>query len=206
MMTDVFIVRHGNTFDKGDIVTRVGARTDLPLSISGQAQAADLAAHFAEICPEGFRAAYCSSLRRTAETAEAILKQSAHAPQVEVLEFLTEIDYGPDENQPEEKVVARLGEAVLKAWDEDAIPPPDWHVKPAELVEAWSKLFEDLKQLQIDPRPVLIVTSNGIARFALPALGKTAVQVESIKLKTGAYGHIRLSEDGADLVAWNIRP
>ncbi|MBR9836035.1 MAG: histidine phosphatase family protein, partial [Alphaproteobacteria bacterium] len=30
MARPVYIVRHGNTFDKGDTVTRVGARTDLP--------------------------------------------------------------------------------------------------------------------------------------------------------------------------------
>ncbi|MFZ4686424.1 MAG: histidine phosphatase family protein [Hyphomonadaceae bacterium] len=39
MQTRIFIVRHGNTFDKGDVVTRVGGRTDLPLSTSGSAQA-----------------------------------------------------------------------------------------------------------------------------------------------------------------------
>ena len=44
-MTDIYIVRHGNTFDKGDVVTRVGARTDLPLSRSGFAQAEALGAN-----------------------------------------------------------------------------------------------------------------------------------------------------------------
>ncbi|HAO37083.1 MAG TPA: histidine phosphatase family protein, partial [Hyphomonas sp.] len=38
-MARLIIVRHGNTFDKGDTVTRVGGRTDLPLSASGLAQA-----------------------------------------------------------------------------------------------------------------------------------------------------------------------
>ena len=46
MVRKVYIVRHGNTFDKGDVVTRVGARTDLPLSSSGQTQAEQLAAYF----------------------------------------------------------------------------------------------------------------------------------------------------------------
>jgi len=47
MTRQLFIVRHGNTFDPGDTVTRVGARTDLPLSSSGRAQADALARHFA---------------------------------------------------------------------------------------------------------------------------------------------------------------
>jgi broad specificity phosphatase PhoE len=47
-MARLFVVRHGNTFDAGDVITRVGGRTDLPLSASGKAQAEKLAAHFAE--------------------------------------------------------------------------------------------------------------------------------------------------------------
>ena len=46
MPRDIYIVRHGNTFDKGDTVTRVGARTDLDLSVSGQAQADALGTYF----------------------------------------------------------------------------------------------------------------------------------------------------------------
>jgi len=42
-MSRIVICRHGNTFDKGEIVTRVGARTDLPLSTSGRTQAKILA-------------------------------------------------------------------------------------------------------------------------------------------------------------------
>ena len=37
--TRLIIARHGNTFDAGDIPTRVGRRTDLPLVASGEAQA-----------------------------------------------------------------------------------------------------------------------------------------------------------------------
>ena len=44
-MTTLIIARHGNTFDKGDIPTRVGARTDLPLVEKGRAQAKALVAH-----------------------------------------------------------------------------------------------------------------------------------------------------------------
>ena len=35
MKTRILICRHGNTFDKGELVTRVGSRTDLKLSSSG---------------------------------------------------------------------------------------------------------------------------------------------------------------------------
>ena len=38
-MSRVYIVRHGNTFDRGDVILRVGGRTDIPLSTSGIDQA-----------------------------------------------------------------------------------------------------------------------------------------------------------------------
>ncbi|MCR9222575.1 MAG: histidine phosphatase family protein [Hyphomonas sp.] len=204
-MTDIYIVRHGNTFDKGDVVTRVGARTDLPLSASGEVQAEGLAAHFLDRVPHGFSAAYCSALLRTRQTAETILSAHAEAPELRVLDFLREVDYGPDENQPEDKVIARIGEAALEAWDRDAVPPPGWDVSPEDIIADWANLLDALSGLQQSP-PVLIVTSNGIARFVLDAVTKVLCELNSIKLKTGAYGLIRTDKDGAALLNWNVRP
>ncbi|MEM1148812.1 MAG: histidine phosphatase family protein, partial [Pseudomonadota bacterium] len=204
-MTDIYIVRHGNTFDKGDVVTRVGARTDLPLSESGKTQANALARHFVELYPKGFDMAFCSALLRTRQTAETILAAYDTAPDLRTLEFLREIDYGPDENQPEEKVIARIGEAALEAWDRDAVPPPGWDVSPDDLIAEWASLLNTLSAPQSFP-PVLIVTSNGIARFVLEAVTKMACAPESTKLKTGAYALIRTYSTGATLLEWNTQP
>lgn len=204
-MTDLYIVRHGNTFDKGDTVTRVGARTDLPLSQSGLEQAAQLSEHFPHIAPDGFARAYCSPLLRTRQTADAILAGRDDAPDLETLEFLREVDYGPDENQPEETVIARVGADALQAWDEAAIPPPGWDLDPEKLRAAWRDLFDQLAVADLS-RPVLIVTSNGIARFALDAVTAFSVQPDSIKLKTGAYGRLSLVGPRVTLESWNVRP
>ena len=204
-MSDIYIVRHGNTFDKGDVVTRVGARTDLSLSSSGRAQAEKLAAHFREVAPQGFSAAYCSALQRTRQTAETILDAYEERPDLHVLDFLREVDYGPDENQPEEKVIARIGEAALEAWDRDAVPPPGWDVDPDDLIGEWANLLDRLCGPLSWP-PVLIVTSNGIARFVLDVVLKSECTPDSIKLKTGAYGLIRSDADGSTLLDWNVRP
>lgn len=204
-MTDIYIVRHGNTFDKDDTITRVGARTDLPLSSSGQTQAEALALHFMALVPGGFSKAYCSALQRTRQTAGAILAVRDAQPNLEVLEFLREIDYGVDENQPEEVVIARIGEAALSAWDNDAIPPPGWDVDPDALKGAWRDLLQSMAS-EDAAGAVLIVTSNGIARFVLDAITDFETEPESIKLKTGAYGHIRTSAEAVSLVSWNVRP
>ncbi|MCR9079144.1 MAG: histidine phosphatase family protein [Hyphomonadaceae bacterium] len=204
-MTDLYIVRHGNTFDKGDTVTRVGARTDLPLSQSGLEQAAQLSEDFQHVAPDGFARAYCSPLLRTRQTADAILAGRDDAPDLETLEFLREVDYGPDENQPEETVIARIGADALQAWDEAAIPPPGWDLDPEKLRAAWRDLFVQLAAADLS-RPVLIVTSNGIARFALDAVTAFNVQPDSIKLKTGAYGRLSLVGPRITLESWNVRP
>lgn len=215
MTATLYIVRHGNTFDKGDVVTRVGGRTDLPLSVSGLAQAAALARHF-EGLGTTFATASTSPLKRTRVTAETILAAQTAPPELNVRVFLREIDYGPDENQPEPDVVARIGEAALQAWETQGTPPPGWRVDPHALIGNWQETF---RQLGAIPGNHLIVTSNGIARFALKAAG--ADQSHTLKLATGAYGVLDLKGEvkqghaSASLVmaneaitvrAWNVRP
>jgi probable phosphoglycerate mutase len=196
-MARLYIVRHGNTFDKGDVVTRVGGRTDLPLSVSGKAQATALAQHLKDV---RFATARTGPLKRTRETAAAILAAQAEAPELTTALFLREIDYGPDENRPEDEVVARIGKAALEAWERESIPPPGWRVDPAALVGNWQELFSKLAG---EPGAHLIVTSNGIARFALAAAGEIRADA---KLGTGAYGIVEISGGEAAIPAWNVRP
>lgn len=197
--TSLVIVRHGNTFDSGDVVTRVGGRTDLPLSKSGEAQALALAQHFAD-AGHTFGSAQTSPLKRTRATAEAILAAQAAPPELVTSLFLREIDYGPDENKPEDEVVARIGEDALAAWENDGVPPPGWRVDPDALIGNWQQLFAKLDGAG---GRHLVVTSNGIARFALKAAG---AEGHALKLKTGAYGVITLADGAANVGEWNIRP
>lgn len=200
MTAQLYIVRHGNTFEKGDVVTRVGGRTDLPLSLSGRAQAEALARHFAG---QGvsFSTARSGPLKRTRETASPILAAQTSPPDLLTELFLREIDYGPDENRPEPKVIARIGQAALDAWEKDSIPPSGWRVDPAAIIGNWQELFSDLKA---EEGAHLIVTSNGVARFALAAAGDSRGDA---KLATGAYGVIDLDGAGdATVISWNLRP
>lgn len=196
-MTELYILRHGNTFNKGDVVRRIGARTDMPLSSSGVMQATRTAAHF-EAMGLVFEHVVSSPLERAMMTADIV------APGVfaEPLPFLTEIDYGPDEGQPEDAVVARIGEDALKNWDENAAPPPGWIVDPQALVEAWKAFFAECAEAD---GPVLAVTSNGIARFALDAADSLAGDFPR-KLSTCAWGRVLIGADGkAEIESWNER-
>ena len=197
MTARLIIVRHGNTFDKGDVVTRVGGRTDLPLSSSGRVQAQALAHHFAS---HTFATARSGPLKRTRETAAAILAAQTNPPELTTDLFLREIDYGPDENRPEDEVIARIGKPALEAWERDFTPPPGWRVDPAALIGNWQETFAELRD---QPGDHLIVTSNGIARFALTAANAAG---HDGKLATGAWGVIVLEGEGVRVVDWNLRP
>lgn len=200
------IVRHGDTFAPGEAPRRIGARTDLPLVASGVAQAEGLGAAFAR---DGWRfdRLLAAPLRRTRDTAAAIRAALPDTPAPEPADFLAEIDHGPDEDRDEAAVIARVGAAALAAWDARGEPPPGWRVDPAARRAAWRALFAR-------PRgaTVLLVTSNGAARFALLAAGLATVREgaragqPSLKLRTGAYGVLRATPGGVTLDAWDRRP
>ncbi len=201
-MTTLVIVRHGNSFADGETPRRIGARTDLPLVPSGQEQAGRLGAWFAG---EGWRfdRILCSPLRRTRETAEAIRAMQTDPPATELSDLLAEIDHGVDEDRPDSAVIERIGAGALAAWEKDGAAPDGWTVDREARIEGWRHLFA-----QRDSGTVLLVTSNGAARFALladPTLMAQASALPSLKLRTGAFGIIQV-DNGLRLAAWDRRP
>ena len=201
------IVRHGNTFESGETPRRIGARTDLPLTDKGFQQASALGEFFRRQNWE-FGRALVAPLLRTRATAELILSHQLNAPDPEFCQWLREIDHGPDENQTEDDVVARIGKDSLEQWDRHAEPPPDWTVDSGARIDAWRTFFAESDHLET--RPTLIVTSNGAARFALLAarsLLTSAANLPTMKLPTGGYGVIEKGENGDLQVAlWGERP
>lgn len=197
----IFVLRHGNTFDKGDVMLRVGRGTDLPLSVSGRLQAQELGKHFKQlgIKPDLI---LVSPLQRTQQTADGLIAAQPDLPAWQIDERLNELHYGPDEGVPEDKVVARLGEAALAAWDERAEVPEGWPIDPGALVMDWQLLLEDLRAETAET--IVIITSNGTARFLLPLCD--GERPEAIKLKTAGFGELSLPQDGRPVLrSWNLR-
>ena len=204
-MKTLIIARPGNTFGPGDTPTRVGARTDLPLVESGKAQAKALGLHFLEngLVPD---VVYVSPLLRTQHTADIILQATNTEAAIETLELLREIDYGPDENRPEEAVIARIGKEAIKLWDERAIVPKGWLVDPDKLIRGWLDFSQSIEKSE--KNTFLAVTSNGAARFAPHITGdfegfRTGFP---LKLRTGAYGILQFDGDRWFAAGWDIRP
>lgn len=201
-MTRIVICRHGNTFDKGDTVTRVGARTDMHLSSSGRVQAKTLAAHFSpDHSNYDFKLAFCSPLIRTHQTGDAIINVKHTVSHMKMLSFLTEIDYGIDEGKPEKDVIARLGHRAIELWDKKAIPPKGWKVNPTSLIQCWESFLTKHKNFNGD---ILVVTSNGIARFVLDAVNEISIDAPR-KLRTAAFGVVEIKNGYSKLTAWDVR-
>ena len=212
MIRTFVIVRHGNTFAEHEVPRRIGARTDLPLVASGREQALQLGRWFAE---QGWRfnTILCSPLQRTRETAEAIRSAFDDAPIVIPAPLLAEIDHGIDEDRIESDVIDRIGSDARTAWETHGDAPPGWSVDASARLTGWRALFAVPTPTPTPTQPAhsttLLVTSNGAARFALladDALMTQARTLPSLKLRTGAFGIIRIDDAGAQLVAWDRRP
>lgn len=213
-MTLLLIARHGNTFEEGEPPRRVGSATDLPLTAKGESQARAIGYYIRDqkIPLHAVFAAPLQRTRRTAECALSVLSPvlssaafSIHP--VQDAPFLTEIDYGPDENQPESAVLDRIGRAALERWETQALPPPGWQVDPRDKIRAWLEFGQKCTELAPD-KAVLAVTSNGIARFALALTGdfETARAAHGLKLATGALGIMEYKDRQWHVKAWNLRP
>ncbi|NCT41787.1 MAG: histidine phosphatase family protein [Alphaproteobacteria bacterium] len=206
MSTTLIIARHGNTFGPNDTPTRVGRHTDLPLVESGIEQAKAIGKHLKEnrLIPD---VVYTSDLQRTVQTASIAIKESGVSNPFFKLEMFNEIDYGPDENKVEADVIARIGEQAIKDWDDHAKAPDGWKVDPAQIIKNWEEFAEQICAFD-DDETALIVTSNGIARFAPYITGDFDGfrKEHKIKLSTGALGILKHEGGVWRCEGWNIKP
>lgn len=214
-MTTLIIARHGNTFGSNDTPTRVGAKTDIPLVEKGKAQGKAIGQYLKDndLLPD---AVYSSTLQRTKETAKQALQVCGISTHIYELEIFNEIDYGVDENQTEETVIARIGKDAIEEWDKHAIAPEGWHVDPDDIIQSWrdfahqiSKTHDTITNNVMDlSETILVVTSNGIARFAPHITDdfEDFAANNAIKLSTGALGILKFSQGKWRVSAWNIRP
>jgi probable phosphoglycerate mutase len=204
--TTLLLARHGNTFKAGDVVLRVGARTDLPLIEANLGTALGMYLKQVGLVPD---AVYAAPLKRTMQTAEQILQAIGIDLKIITDKRLIEIDYGPDEGKSEEEVIARLGREAIERWNKDAIPPNGWHIDVNAIVDMWHKIAQEVEELHKGQK-ILIVTSNGILRFS-PYITRdfnSFSKEHDIKVATGGLCVFEKPTTAEDWVctAWNLRP
>lgn len=199
----LIIARHGNTFEKNETPRRVGKRTDLPLTNDGIEQAHKLGQY---LKTQNFLPTLIvtSSLQRTKQTATIAAIHFDHQFNTIEDSRFDEIDYGLDENKTEDDVIARIGSQAIEAWNDHGILPNGWHADLPLIHKAWVDIAEQ-SRLQT----ILVITSNGIARFA-PRLTGDEIEFRKknpLKMATGALS-IFTSDDTTKkftCTLWNFR-
>ena len=206
MTTRIIIARHGNTFTKDQTPTRVGGRTDLPLVEEERGTLLGEYLTDAGLIPHKIWAA---PLKRTMQTAKLAVKAMGINLAVEEDDSFREIDYGPDENQTEDKVIARIGQEAIDKWNQQAIVPDGWKVDVQGTIDTWIKLGEKVAKEYKD-KNILVVSSNGVIRFAPYLTGdfKKFSSEHDIKVGTGCVCIFEKEDENSPWVCtvWNLKP
>ena len=105
--------------------------------------------------------------------------------------------------RPEATVPQKLrieGELIVRG---SARVPDGWTVDKAAIHAGWKSLLAEASRLPKE-ETILVVTSNGIARFLPDVVDAVPVGLQP-KLKTGAWGIVACNA-GTRILAWNERP
>lgn len=208
MRTKLVVVRHGNTFESDEMPTRVGSRTDLALVEAGREQAKKVGEY---LKMNGYLPAsvYSAYLSRVRETTQIILETMRLEREIEHLHILNEIDYGPDENQPESVVISRVGRHAIDEWNRVGKVPEGWNVDVEGIKRGWFDIASQV-ETKHNGKTSMVVTSNGIGRFCLALTGDFQKAARNYGLKISTGGICILEKENHDtywrVKEWNIRP
>jgi len=206
----LLLARHGNTFEAGDKVVWVGARTDLPLTAKGREQATALGEGLQPV-KSAIKRIVSGPLSRTREHAAIAAQVLGSDQRVEVDERLREIDYGLWEAKTSEEINSLGGADELKAWDKSGIWPtsPGW-LPPQEAIAAnVAQLAQSLATSLDANDAALLVTSNGILKFFLklvPGAFEALAASGGLKVATGNSCALRHEEGIWRVAFWNRPP
>ena len=212
MRTKIIIARHGNTFHPGETSTRVGAKTDIPLVEEHRGKSIGFYLKDNDLMPN---AVFAAPLLRTMKTAELAIEAMELQMKVLPLKDFTEVDYGPDENKTEEEVMSRLGNGnpeegkkIIDAWNRDATVPDGWNIDPNQIIKTWHNFAKQIVAEKY--QTVLLITSNGILRFAPHITGnfENFILKHDIKVATGGvcFFEKKHNEPVWTCTAWNVKP
>lgn len=205
-MTTMIIARHGNNFDAGETAVRIGIQTNIGLSASGKQQAKNIG-DYLKLHKITLSAVFCSELIRTKETANIALQTAGINLSPIPRAIFNEIDYGPDEGKTYDQIIERIGAKSLEDWETFAVVPDGWVANVDKIIDNW-KAFADEMIKTYPNQTILVITSNGVARF-VPYLTEDFFhfsQTHKIKLATGALGSLTYNGSIWQVDYWNEVP
>lgn len=203
-MRRVLLVRHGNTFETGAPVVRVGARSDLPLTSKGieQAHMFGRAVREAELAVGPYAAGPLARTREFVRHAFGIRPRED--------DRLREIDYGRWEGLTDAQIAASFGAEPLEAWNKRCVWPEgeNWSPDPASLERGAAALLAELRDGDPAFAPVLC-SSQGILRYfgrQDVAWFADAAAEGNLGVGTGNCCGIELGGESPRVAFWNMKP
>ena len=207
----LYLVRHGNTFEKGEVCTHVGLR-DMELTVEGMEQGRRLGQYF---CSKGVRPVkiYCGNLARQRQTAEVIAEELGLGDVVQSsVSALDELDYGPWEGLTTDQITSRWPEQY-RDWTEAGIWPQEvivgcFNAKLSAIEQFVSQLLETHDAEDT----VVAVSSNGVLRYFNALLSESWAEISAsrrvgeLKVSTGAFCEMRLGTNEIEICSWNQKP
>ncbi len=199
-MSLLLLARHGNTFGPGDRIVWVGAKEDLPLVKSGEAQAARLGESLREhsILPSTILS---GPLKRTRRAAEIIKAITASDTAIEIDTRLTEIDYGQWGGKSDDEITDIFGPDAISGWRDRHQRPDNAGWQPDEATLA-ANAMSVLSDMTSKSGPSLVITSNGILRYFHTAIGFPG----DAKVKTGHVCAAQFENGAWKPLFWNLPP
>jgi broad specificity phosphatase PhoE len=194
----IFLLRHGNTFNAGEVAYQIGSRTDLPLTEKGIQQAKQFANHLQQrgISPT---AIYSGTLQRQTQTAHTIHTFFPHVPLFINEVAFNEIDYGAWEGLTSDAIESKWPKEY-RAWQEEGIWPSPIFLTRWEdhiaLLKKWGQKIQE---------NALIISSNGILRLMLHFVLNNDKTAD--KVSTGHYCELVFDQHfQATIESWNRKP
>ena len=203
LISELILVRHGNTFNSSEEAVRVGLKQDLPLVLSGEKQAEDLGIFLKKYySPEVILSAELKRTQRFAEILQQFLRVDTKTDPC-----LNEIDYGEWGGLNNSEIEERFSKTALENWDKKSVWPENANWQPGER-EVIKNVFRISKE-SLKYKSVLLVSSNGILRYFLKLIEgafKEAVENNSFKMQTGSYSVLKYKNKAWTIDKWNQKP
>lgn len=209
---ELYLYRHGNTFEAGDKVVQVGLKSDLPLTSVGKQQAEHFGLYLqkSEILPNRILSGQLERQKRSAHILQTYFPNTELKTNTQALD---EIDYGLWEGLTANEITERW-EHEAHLWHTQAVWPKEIF---KQSLEHHLKLIGDfltvLYKEQLDKNtPAIIVSSNGIIRLFLyfSDLWKNICAsgaMNDYKVGTGNFCKVQLLENNIITVdEWNVNP
>lgn len=212
---DVYMVRHGQTYF--NLLRRFQGFSDAPLTDAGIQDGHKAGQRLAKIHFDG---AYSSDLTRAIHTARYALSENQAQSPVEptTLPNFREENFGSFEGRDSQVTLTDLNARVPKAYNayadmvEDLGMPVVMDIfhdaDPYHLAESYQEFvnrieagFKDLKSRHQDGDKVLLVSHGTTIRAIADYFGHPEMAAHSVH--NGAVMHLRLKDDGADILAFN---